>query len=242
VGTDNFKDALMRRLADHGNGTYHYLDSFEEAQRVLLEQMNATFVTVARDAKAQVEFNPAKVVAWRLLGYEKRLLPHQDFNDDTKDAGEIGAGHSVTIFYEIVPAGAEIPTTGDSLKYQRTPEPARPDRALVASPDLLTLKLRYQRPEGSASRLVEIPVVDEGREFRQAPEDFRFAAAVAAFGMSLRTRPPATAPSLDLVLRLARENMGADPQGWRAEFVSLVEKVRQLTGGSGRSPRPAPFE
>jgi Ca-activated chloride channel family protein len=229
VGTDNFKDALMRQLADHGNGNYHYLDSFEEAQRVLLEQMNATLVTVARDAKAQVEFNPANVAAWRLVGYEKRLIAHEDFNDDTRDGGEIGAGHTVTVLYEIVPAGQQPSDSVGPLKYQRTIEPQLPARELVSSPELLTLKLRYQRPEGSRSELLELPLIDAGDDYRRASPDFKFAAAVAAFGMSLRGASPGAEQGLDLALRLAREGIGDDSGGWRAEFITLVEQARRLS-------------
>lgn len=235
VGTDNFKDALMRRLADHGNGSYHYLDSFEEAQRVLLGEMDATFVTVARDAKAQVEFNPAKVGSWRLLGYEKRLLAHQDFNDDTKDAGEIGAGHLVTVLYEIVPPGGSLPAGVDPLKYQRLAEPVRPAREVVPSDDLFTFKLRYQRPEGSRSTLLERAVRDDDRRWSRATPDFRFAAAVASFGMILRDSPNRGSATFDSVLELGRDGLGADPDGWRAEFLALVQKARSL---APRGPRP----
>ncbi len=231
VGTDNFKDALMRRLADRGNGSYHYLDSFEEAQRVLIHQMDATFVTVARDVKAQVEFNPAKVGAWRLLGYEKRLLAHQDFNDDKKDAGEIGAGHGVTVLYEILPPGAATPAGVDPLKYQRPAPAPAPPREIVDSPELLTLKLRYQKPEGSRSTLLELPVADDARAWNQASADFRFAAAVASFGMILRHSPHRGSADFASVLELARGAVGRDPDGWRAEFLSLVRKAQDLTRG-----------
>ncbi len=239
VGTDNFKDALMRRLADEGNGVYRYLDSFEEARRVLVEQMNSTLVTVARDAKAQVEFNPGRVHAWRLVGYEKRLMDHADFHDDTKDAGEIGAGQAVTVLYEIVPPGVPTPSEAGPLKYQRPAEPA-PAREIVQSDDLLTLKLRYQRPEGSRSALMEIPVADAARSFREASGDFRFAAAVAAFAMALRESSEAPASRLDLALELARGAVGNDPDGTRAEFISLVEKARDLV--EGRSPGALPLD
>lgn len=225
VGTDNFKDALMRRLADRGNGSYHYLDSFEEAQRVLLEQRDATFVTVARDAKAQVEFNPGRVSAWRLIGYEKRLLAAQDFNDDTKDAGEIGAGQTVTVLYEIVPAGEAVPGAVDALKYQPVePKPAQP-RVGVESRDLFTLKLRYQRPEGSKSVPKEYAVEDRVGEMSG---DFRFAAAVAAFGMALKDPYWDGGRGFDRALTLGQAGLGEDPGGWRAEFLTLVRKARGL--------------
>lgn len=223
VGTDNFKDALMQRLADRGNGSYHFLDSFEEAQRVLADQCDATLVTVARDAKAQVEFNPGNVAAWRLIGYEKRLMPAQDFNDDTKDAGEVGAGQTVTVLYEIVPVGARVPGAVDPLKYQPTEE--RGSRGVPRGPELLTVKLRYQRPEGSNSVAKEYPVPDREREL---DGDFRFAAAVAAFGMALRDPSWDGGRGFDTALRLAQGSLGEDPGGWRAEFLMLVRKARAL--------------
>jgi len=225
VGTDNFKDALMRQVADRGNGSYHYLDSFEEAQRVLLEQRDATFVTVARDAKAQVEFNPGNVAAWRLVGYEKRLMANQDFNDDTKDAGEIGAGQSVTVLYEIVPAGERVPGNVDGLKYQPVVEEARPARKFARGPELLTVKLRYQRPEGSRSVLKELALPDREGALEG---DFRFSAAVASFGMALRDPRWHQGRGFDLALELASRSLGEDPGGWRAEFLTLVRKARGM--------------
>src|SRR5262249_39642706 len=141
VGTDNYKDALMRKLADKGNGNYHYLDSLEEAQKVLIDQMSGTLVTIAKDVKIQIEFNPAQVAAYRLIGYEKRMLRKEDFNNDARDAGEIGAGHTVTALYEIVPAGQEVvPSAVDDLKYQRT-DGLKPERYVTTgSRELLTLK------------------------------------------------------------------------------------------------------
>jgi secreted protein with Ig-like and vWFA domain len=235
VGTDNYKDALMRRLADQGNGNYAYLDSFEEAQRVLVEQMDATFVTIAQDVKAQVEFNPARAGAWRLLGYEKRALAHQDFNDDRKDAGEIGAGHTVTVLYEVIPPGvAPAAAPVDGLKYQRPAAPAAapaPAAALVPSDELLTLKLRYKRPGEAQSRLLEFAVKDDGRRFEQAGADFRFAAAAAGFAMMLRDSPHRGTLSFGQVSEIAAAARGADPGGWRAEFLTLVKKAQELRGG-----------
>jgi secreted protein with Ig-like and vWFA domain len=230
VGTDNFKDALMRQLADRGNGSYHFLDSHEEAQRVLLEQRDATFITVARDAKAQVEFNPGNVAAWRLIGYEKRLMPAQDFNDDTKDAGEVGAGQTVTVLYEIVPVGVQAPGSVDPLKYQPPAAAEAPKRVFARTSELLTLKLRYQRPEGSKSVLKEIAVADRERE----PDgDFKFAAAVAAFGMALRDPNWNGGRGFDTALNLAQQGIGEDPGGWRSEFLTLVRKARGIPTGSG---------
>lgn len=225
VGTDNFKDALMRQLADRGNGSYHYLDSHEEAQRVLLEQRDATFITVARDAKAQVEFNPGNVAAWRLIGYEKRLMPAQDFNDDTKDAGDVGAGQTVTVLYEIVPVGVHAPGSVDPLKYQPAVAEESPKRVFARSSELLTVKLRYQRPEGSKSVLKEIAVADRERGM---DGDFKFAAAVAAFGMALREPSWNGGRGFDTALNLAQQGIGEDPGGWRSEFLTLVRKARGM--------------
>src|SRR5262249_18023235 len=149
-------DSTMERLADNGNGNYAYLDSLNEAHRVLVEQMNATLITVAKDVKLQVEFNPAFVEAYRLIGYENRLLANQDFNNDRKDAGDMGAGHSVTALYEIVPKGGSIPGPGvDPLKYQTpVPTPAAPARVLNNSNETLTVKIRYKDPNGTESKLL----------------------------------------------------------------------------------------
>ncbi|MCC6233966.1 MAG: VWA domain-containing protein, partial [Verrucomicrobiales bacterium] len=232
VGTDNFKDALMRRLADHGNGSYHYLDSFEEAQRVLLDQRDSRFVVVARDAKAQVEFNPATVAAWRLVGYEKRLLPAEAFNDDTRDGGEVGAGQTVTVLYEIVPVGTRVPGAVDPLKYQPSSVFRVDPRRIEGErgTDWLTLKLRYQRPEGSRSVLQEIPVAAGNPTAKQGGDaDLRLALAVVAFGSTLKDPAWHNGHGFDLALELAREGVGADPAGIRAEFVTLVRKAQRLT-------------
>lgn len=239
VGTDNFKDSLMQNLADQGNGNYHYLDTTEEAQKVLVEQLNANLVTIAKDVKIQIEFNPAHVQSYRLIGYEKRLLAARDFNDDRKDAGEIGAGHTVTALYEIVPATIDAPGVhpAEPLKYQ--PAPARPQppessvrrtpagRAASAS-ELLTLKLRYKQPDGNESRLLEQVATDHGTSFNAASGDFQFAAAVAGFGMILKGSYHAGELTLDRVHEIARAAKGSDVGGYRAEFLTLIEKAKQL--------------
>jgi Ca-activated chloride channel family protein len=228
VGTDNFKDALMHKLADKGNGNYHYLDSQEEAQKVLVEQMNANFVTIAKDVKIQIEFNPAQVGAYRLLGYEKRLLRKEDFNDDTKDAGEIGAGHTVTALYEIIPSGAEAPMV-DGLKYQKTfARPVSLDAADNDTKEMLTLKLRYKKPDSDTSQLTETPYTDSGASYGRASSDFRFAAAVASFGMLLRDSQFRGGASFEAVLELAEAAKGDDENGYRAEFINLVKKAQAL--------------
>ena len=229
VGTDNYKDALMQKLADKGNGNYAYLDTLEEAQKVLIDQMSGTLVTIAKDVKIQIEFNPARVSAYRLIGYEKRMLRKEDFNNDAKDAGEIGAGHTVTALYEIVPAGRAIRSGEvDDLKYQ-LPAEDKPERYVSGgSRELLTLKLRYKQPDGDKSRLLEFPVTDNGRRFNNASTDFKFAAAVVEFGMLLRDSEFKGNSSYGAVLELAGEAKGADAEGYRSEFLNLVRKAQEL--------------
>ncbi|MEW6305645.1 MAG: von Willebrand factor type A domain-containing protein [Verrucomicrobiota bacterium] len=229
VGDDNYKDATLQKLADKGNGNYHYIDTLEEAQKVLIEQMNGTLVTIAKDVKIQIEFNPAQVAAYRLIGYEKRLMRRQDFNDDTKDAGEIGAGHTVTALYEIMPAGeAAFTAAATGLKYQPVAQAPRP--AANASKELLTLKLRYKQPEANESKLLEFPLTDSGNNYARASSDFKFAASVAAFGMLLKDSQFKGAANFDTVLELAEEAKGND--GYRAEFLNLVKKAKALKAGS----------
>ncbi|MCZ6598490.1 MAG: VWA domain-containing protein [Planctomycetota bacterium] len=229
-GTGNLKDATMEQLADHGNGNYSYIDSLHEARKVLVRQMGATLETIAKDVKVQVEFNPGKVNAFRLIGYENRVLAHRDFNDDTKDAGEIGAGHTVTALYEVVPAGVPVDVPGvDPLKYQ-TPAGIS---AAAMSGELLTVKLRYKQPEGDTSRLIEVPVRDEGGSWAESSVDLQWASAVAAFGMVLRDSPYKGDLSLELALELAFGAAGPDPFGYRAEFLRLVEQAMQLSALQG---------
>jgi Ca-activated chloride channel family protein len=226
VGTGNLKDATMENLADKGNGNYSYLDSLTEARRVLIAEAGSTLVTVAKDVKIQVEFNPALVGAYRLVGYENRKLKAREFNDDTKDAGEMGAGHSVTALYEIVPPGEEVNSGGiDPLKYQRPAAAASPAMVTVPSSELMTVKLRYKKPDGTNSILVSVPVA--GRN-TTSPKHLGFAAAVAEFGMLLRNSDfKADATWADAV-KLATAHRGDDPDGYRAEFVRLVELAASL--------------
>jgi Ca-activated chloride channel family protein len=225
VGRGNLKDDTMEQLADRGNGNYAYLDSVAEGRRVLVDQAGGTLVTVAKDVKFQVEFNPAQVEAYRLIGYENRVLAAQDFNDDKKDAGDVGAGHCVTALYEVVPAGgkADVPTV-DPLKYQK-----RGDVAPAASSgEMCTVKVRWKAPEGAESRLFETAVLDSHAAYSQASPDFKFASAVASFGMLLRGSKFAGNASLDAVLELAQEGVGTDPGGYRHEFVGLVRQAKSL--------------
>ncbi len=225
-GTGNLKDGTLEKLADKGNGNYAYIDTVGEARKVLVEQLAGTLVTIAKDVKLQLEFNPTQVDAYRLIGYENRVLAHADFNDDRKDAGDVGAGHTVTALYELVPPGAvQGFARVDELKYQR-PAPAL--KAAADSNELLTLKLRYKQPDGETSRLLEHAVTDPGRKYGQAAADFKFAAAVAAFGMRLRGSQHVGGITYDAVLELADEGRGKDPQGYRAEFVELVKKAKTL--------------
>ena len=277
VGDDNFKDATLQQLADKGNGNYHYLDTVAEGHKVLVEQMNATLVTIAKDVKVQIEFNPAQAAAYRLIGYEKRILAKEDFNNDAKDAGEIGAGHTVTVLYEVVPAGVAVRGAVDPLKYQSGPTniagtgstlkrqeletariqlvksiadsmnlflPTHPKMLELkqrladieqqiqllnpASKELLTLQLRYKAPDGDTSKLVEFPLTDGGAGFARASADFKFASAVAEFGMLLKDSPFKGTANFDSALELAGEGKGPDTHGYRAEFITLVAKAKEL--------------
>ena len=232
-GMGNLKDSTMEKLADKGNGNYAYIDSLEEARKVLVEQMGGTLITIAKDVKIQIEFNPAQVGAFRLIGYENRILRHEDFNDDKKDAGEIGAGHTVTALYEIVPAGKPMHAPGvDPLKYQK-PAPrtaAQPAAADAASRELLTVKLRYKAPDGDTSKLLEHPLADSGRRFGEASADFKWAAAVAAFGMILRDSEHKGSATLDAVLELAEDGRGPDREGYHTEFIRLVRLAKAIRG------------
>jgi Ca-activated chloride channel family protein len=228
-GTGNLQDATMEQLADHGNGNYAYIDSIEEARKVLTEQVSSTLLTVAKDVKLQVEFNPARVAVYRLIGYENRLLRKEDFNDDRKDAGELGAGETVTALYEIIPAHRSAHADGgsvDPLRYQRAGD-------LTGSGDLLTVKARYKMPDGWFSKKREWTVTDSGSHLTQASNDFRFAAAVAAFGMILRDSPHKGTANHDLVLNLASGALGGDRNGYRRGFLELVRQSRAL------EPEPA---
>ena len=232
VGNDNLKDSTMQKLADKGNGNYAYFDSLDEARKVLVQQMNGTLVTIAKDVKIQVEFNPARVASYRLIGYEKRMLRKEDFNNDKIDAGEIGAGHTVTALYEVVPVGASanpaasVPPV-DQLKYGTN----RTDGTNGTSDELLTVKLRHKKPEGDKSELVVRAVTDSGQQFANAAPDLKFAAAVAEFGMILRDSEHKGNGTLGAVLEWAQEGKGADANGYRAGFIELVRKAQSLKKG-----------
>lgn len=222
-GMGNLKDSTMERLAHHGNGHFAYIDSDAEAQKIFVEQ-GCSLVTVAKDVKLQIEFNPRLVGAYRLVGYENKLLKAQDFNDDTKHAGDMGSGHTVTALYEIVPAGQPIPVPGvDPLKYQKT-EPAGP----ADGGEWLTVKLRYKDPEADTSKLLSQPLTGAVQKLEQTPADFRFAAAVAGFGLLLRNSDYRGDVSYPDVRQLAQGALGNDPNGHRGEFLKLVDAAVSL--------------
>lgn len=219
-GEGNLQDAKMEKIADHGNGNYSYIDNLLEARKVLVHELGGTLYTVAKDVKVQVEFNPARVRAYRLIGYENRLLADEDFADDKKDAGDIGSGHSVTALYEVIPVGVAsdvVVRQPDSLRYQ-TPGPRpRGDNG----GELLLVKVRYKTPTGDRSRLLSLPVLDEPA--RTASTDFRFQTAVAEFGLLLRQSEHRGDANWGRVVAEARAGLGRDPGGYRAEFVRLAE-------------------
>ena len=225
VGEGNLQAAKMEKLADKGNGNYAYLDNLGEAQKVLVHELGGTLYTVAKDVKIQVEWNPARVRAYRLIGYENRLLRNEDFADDKKDAGEVGSGHSVTALYEVVPVGVNTDVTirmPDSLRYQRRDVQS----TSAAGPELLFVKVRYKRPDGDESRLLSQPVLAEAGQ--KPSVDFQFQAAVAEFGLLLRNSDFRGKADLGHVIAAARDARGRDPDGYRAEFVKLAETVRGI--------------
>lgn len=221
-GEGNYKDSKMETLADKGNGNYAYIDNILEGQKVLVNEFGGTLFTIAKDVKLQIEFNPSKVKAWRLIGYENRLLRDEDFNNDKKDAGEIGSAHSVTAMYEIIPYGVESEFFSvDSLKYQK--------RELTSSAkesdEWMTIKFRYKEPKGKVSKLIVHPVKAGGDSASTLSENFRWSAAVAAFGMLLRDSEFVKSYAYQDVLQLARSARGEDKEGYRAEFVAMIKTV-----------------
>jgi secreted protein with Ig-like and vWFA domain len=230
-GTGNTQDRTMETLADKGNGNYAYIDSLSEARKVLVDQMRGTLITVAKDVKIQVEFNPTLVQSYRLIGYENRLLAKEDFNNDAKDAGEIGAGHTVTALYEIVPVGITNPDGRplvDPLKYQSAPTASPSDAAKTG--EMMTVKLRYKKPEGEKSDLLEFPVRDENKNLRDSDPEFRFATAVASFGLLLRNSSYRGELTWEQVRQLALGAKGQDTNGHRGEFIQLIDKARGILG------------
>ncbi len=228
-GMGNLNDAMLEQISGRGNGNYAFIDTYNEAKKVLVEQLTGTLVTIAKDVKIQIEFNPQSVAAYRLIGYENRMLANEDFHDDKKDAGEIGAGHSVTALYELIPTGVQVGDSiakTDELKYQTSRELALP----AQSGELLTVKLRYKLPGQVESKLMERVVLDDDARFEQAEKEFQFAAAVAGFGMLLRNSEYCGDWSFESVQETAQSAMGDDPNGFREEFLEMVAVARGLQG------------
>lgn len=225
-GTGNYNDQLLERLADAGNGNYSYVDTLSEARKVLVSELSSTLFTIAKDVKIQIEFNPAEVLEYRLIGYENRMLAREDFNNDTVDAGEIGAGHRVTALYEIVPAGAKGRI--DPLRYGAL------SAATVKSGELANLRLRYKQPDADRSKLLEYPILKSSVVANdKTSADFRFAASVAAFGQMLRGGKYTSDFGFDDVQALAKSALDRDEEGYRREFVSLVKLAQSLAPASG---------
>lgn len=235
VGRGNYQDAMMKKLANAGNGNYSYLDSLLEAKKVMLNEIGGTLFTVAKDVKVQIEFNPSQVAGYRLLGYENRLLKAKDFNNDKKDAGEIGSGHSMTAFYELLPVGLKDKSAKDlsvdPLKYQKA--------TAVESEELFTVKMRCKAPDGDKSKLKEIAKSAAAITRTEPSEDFRFASAVAEFALILENSEFKGDASFEDVLRQARGAKGADEEGYRAEFIRLVERAELLKGVDNRRELPS---
>ena len=233
-GMGNYQDAKMQKLADKGNGNHAYIDGISEAKKVLVNEFGGTLFTIAKDVKLQVEFNPAKVQGYRLIGYENRMLAKEDFNDDKKDAGEMGSGHTVTALYEIIPVGvnSDFLKGVDSLKYQKNSVPLSKSSY---TDEIMTVKFRYKTPDGEVSKLIEHPVLDKQITIVKTSDNFRFASSVAEFGMLLRHSAFKSSSSFDNVLMLARKAKGNDEEGYRSEFVRLVESAQMLAKGKPES-------
>jgi Ca-activated chloride channel family protein len=223
-GTGNINDSMMEKLADKGNGNYAYIDSREEARKTLGEQAAGTLYIIAKDVKIQIEFNLAKVAGYRLIGYENRLLADKDFNNDKKDAGEIGAGHSVTALYEIIPAGQKVENDEASeLRYAKT-EPTE----TKFNDELLTVKLRYKEPDEKESKLLTQGLLDTGKSIENASDNLRFASSVAEFGLLLRNSRYKGISSYKNITNLAENSLGSDLKSYRSDFINLVGKAKHL--------------
>ena len=230
-GMNNYKDHRLEQLADKGNGNHAYIDNILEAKKVLVDEVTATLYTIAKDVKIQVEFNPAKVTSYRLIGYENRLLKKEDFDDDKKDAGEIGSGHTVTALYEIVPAGAKEETSEiRKLKYLETTIKSE----ARTTDEVLTVRIRYKEPDGDTSKLVTVTLNNDPAALDKSSDDFRFASAVAMYALILRDSRYKGDASLSEVSALAKSAIGDDPYTYRAEFLRIVERTKILTGLASR--------
>lgn len=236
-GMGNYQDAKMQKLADKGNGNHAYIDGITEAKKVLVNEFGGTLFTIAKDVKLQVEFNPAKVQGYRLIGYENRMLAKEDFNDDKKDAGELGSGHTVTALYEIIPVGvnSDFLKSVDTLKYQKNVVPLS---KTAHNDEIMTVKFRYKAPDGDVSKLIEHPVIDNQLSIAKTSDNFRFATSVAQFGMLLRNSEFKSNASYDNVLSLARKAKGSDEEGYRSEFIRLVESAQMLAKAQPEKKHP----
>jgi Ca-activated chloride channel family protein len=224
-GMGNYKDSKMEILSDKGNGNYAYIDNITEARKVLVSEFGGTLFTIAKDVKIQIEFNPAKVKAYRLIGYENRMLKSEDFNNDKKDAGELGSGHTVTALYEIIPVGVESEFFKvDELKYQSS----KIDPVGYNSKELMTVKLRYKNPDSDVSKLIVHPLLDNNIALEKTSENFRWSAAVASFGMLLRESEYAKEYTYDHVIQMAQNAKGVDSEGYRIEFINMVKSFGML--------------
>ncbi len=221
-GTGNYKDSKMEKLADKGNGNYAYIDNFLEAQKVLVNEMGGTLLVIAKDVKIQIEFNPAKVKSYRLIGYENRIMPAKDFDDDKKDAGELGAGHTVTALYEIIPADEKAQS--HELKYQIS----KIKKEAYQTDEIVTIKFRYKKPKEKKSRLIKIQVKDKNIPLKKTSDNFRFSAAVAEWGLLLRDSKYKGKANYNQVIKLAKRSKGEDKEGYRAEFIRLVKISKKL--------------
>ncbi len=225
-GMGNYKDSKMEQIADKGNGNYAYIDNTAEAKKVLVSELGATLFTIAKDVKLQIEFNPAQVKAYRLIGYENRMLKNEDFNNDQKDAGELGAGHSVTALYEIVPQGKEISLPEvDKLKYQETNVKANS----YHSKEIMTVKFRYKAPNSDVSKLIVKTIENKELKLNQTSDDFRFSAAVAGLGLLMRDSEYKGKITSEDIIALAKGAKGQDNEGYRDEFVRLAQEFNGLT-------------
>ena len=234
-GMRNYKDSKMQKLADKGNGNHAYIDGLNEAKKVLVNEFGGTLFTIAKDVKLQIEFNPAKVQGYRLIGYENRLLNKEDFNDDKKDAGELGSGHTVTALYEVIPVGVKdsFLKKVDDLKYQKN------KTALNKASDngeIMNIKLRYKQPDGDVSKLIARPVFDTQLSLTATSNNFRFAASVAEFGMLLRNSEYKSNSTFNNVVALAKNSTGSDEEGYRTEFIKLVTNAQSIAKRKNTEP------
>jgi Ca-activated chloride channel family protein len=232
-GMGNYKDNKMQQLADKGNGNHAYIDGLSEAKKVLVNEFGGTLFTIAKDVKLQVEFNPALVAGYRLIGYENRMLKKEDFNDDKKDAGELGSGHTVTALYEIIPAGVKSSflKNVDPLKYQHN----KKKKTAPFNNEVVTIKFRYKAPDGNESKLIVHPVNNESLTSENVSDNFRFAASVAGFAMLLRNSEYKENAKYSMVLQMAGASLGKDEEGYRKEFINLVKKAAALKNSLAKS-------